>query len=295
MNLNLSERHHYIPKFLIKGFVGKDGKLSVFNKRINKLESIRKSPKQIFFEWNRNTFSFKDDEKTDFLEKAYQLGESKFSKTYKYLTEKNEPIKIEPYDLLHLTLFISVTYWRVPNQDLDIYEYLKSLTTSNFRLKIKDKNKLQDIPDELFNQMIKEPAFIESSKILKAFEDYLDNQKNINLNNWKIYYRPDDAPQLNLLSDNPVILRTEEKNILNSELIFPLSKGKTVFHTNGKSLKEISGTIKLSVDILTFINAKQYVCSSDENYLKSISEISKMYNTIEKVNYLKNEIFEIFE
>ena len=88
--MSISKRHHYIPEFFIKGFAGEDRLLSVYNKQTAKLEPKRRSPKQIFFEWNRNTFSL-NGEDSDFVEKLYQNREDKFSKTYKKIMKnKNQ-------------------------------------------------------------------------------------------------------------------------------------------------------------------------------------------------------------
>ena len=46
--------------------------------------------------------------------------------------------------------------------------------------------------------------------------------------------------QLHILGDNPIIFRNQPaNNILESELIFPLTKGAMVFHTEGKEIQQI--------------------------------------------------------
>jgi hypothetical protein len=54
--MSVTKRHHYIPEFFIKDYVGDDKMVSVYNKITGKLDNLIKSPKQVFFEWNRNTF-----------------------------------------------------------------------------------------------------------------------------------------------------------------------------------------------------------------------------------------------
>lgn len=293
--MEISRRHHYLPEFLIKGFTGKDGKVSVYDKEKKKLDRSRKSAKQIFFEWNRNTFLINGSE-TDFLEKIYQFGESKFAPTYFKITENLEPIKIEAYDVLQLVLFISDIYWRVPSRDVFFQDFIKNLELKELPIKIKNKITGEDIPVEELKPILEEPGFIESLKKLKAIQDYTSNVKNIQIKNWLIYYRPKEAPQLQLLCDNPLIIKENlEKNILNSELIFPLSKGKTVYHTKGKRIKEIPATNKISIDILLFLQAEKYVCCADSSYLQSIIELSKLYNSKDRISILKQEIFGEFQ
>tara|TARA_B110000908_G_C10154660_1_gene403038 strand:- start:195 stop:1073 length:879 start_codon:yes stop_codon:yes gene_type:complete len=292
--LKKSQRHHYLPVFYITGFTGEDGKISVFNKFKGEIDKLRKSPKQIFFEWNRNSFNINGHE-TDFLEKVYQFGETKFAETYRKLIDKFEPITVTAYDILHLTLFISEINWRIPVRDKVFNEYINSYDYRNAPIKLIDKETGEHKSIEELKPLTKEPAFKESMRHVMAIEDYLKNTKKIKIENWLIYYKPIEAPQLRILCDNPIILREETENILESELIFPLSNGKIVYHTKGKRLKEIPAMNNISIDTLLFIQANQYVCCSDTSYLNSIRELSKLYNTPERINILRNEIFQVFE
>lgn len=289
-----SKRHHYIPEFFIKGFTGEDGKISVFNKEKGIIEKLRKSPKQIFFEWNRNSFNINGNE-TDFLEKAYQLSESKFADTYKKLNDSYKKIEFTTYDILHLTLFICEIYWRIPINDKLFDESIKDFEFNKEPFKIVNKETREKTPISELKKLKKEPAFIEALKQIKAIENYKENSKDIKVENWLIYYIPKKEPQLKILCDNPVIVRHKSKNILESELIFPLSNGKTVYHTKGKRLKKLPATNNVSIDTLLYLQAEKYVCCADESYLNSIIQLSKLYNTPERIDFLKNQIFEVFE
>ncbi|WP_298370912.1 DUF4238 domain-containing protein [uncultured Lutibacter sp.] len=290
-----SERHHYIPEFFIKGFIGDDGKLSVFDKTKGEISKLRKSPKQVFFDWNRNTFEVNGIE-TDFVENLYQFGENMFAPTFKKLTEKFEPILIEPYDLLHLFLFIATTHWRVPSQDNTKTDYSKFLGNENSFFSLKNKEKGKNVSKEIYERILNEPAFKESTKIMRAVQNFIESDTKKNVDNWKLYYTEKGMNQFNLLSDNPLILWNENcKNILNSESIFPLSKGKIIYHTNGKKLLELQPTHRISVDILAFINADKMVCGSNKEYLLAISKLAQQYDTDRKIELLKYEVFKIFK
>ena len=112
-----SERHHYIPEFMIKGFAGADGKISIYNIHKGKLDPLRKSPKQVFFEWKRNTFEL-NGAKTDSIEKMYGIQENEMSLAYKRIIENHNPTDIAYFDLFQLLYFLETIHWRVPNQDL---------------------------------------------------------------------------------------------------------------------------------------------------------------------------------
>lgn len=293
--MELSQRHHYIPEFYIKGFVGNDGKVSVYNKETGKIDPVRKSPKQVFFEWNRNTFNVLGED-TDYVEKLYQFSEDKFSPVYKKLNEKLEEIELIPKDLFHLILFIAEIHWRVPTQDQEHLEYIKTLNQENSVFQVKNKITGENATKELFERVISEPSFIETYKMFRAMDNYFGVEKDESIKNWKIYFSPPGNNHPHLLSDNPVMINQKnETNILKSELIFPLSKSKIVYHTFGKVLKEIPADNRVSTDILLFIQANKMVCGPDPDYLKKIAELASAYDNDRRIELLKYSIFSIFQ
>lgn len=268
--------------------------ISVFNKETWKLDNNRKSPKQVFFEWNRNTFNINGKD-YDIVEKLYQLGETKFSETYKAIIGNQETFKFNAFEKLHLMLFISELHWRVPKQDKEFLDYINQVNSEDSFLKIKNKNSGENVSQKLFKEIVRNPVISESFKMIKAIEDFGEIVKDVKIENWKLYTVENNNPQLNLLSDNPVILKDYSSNILKSELIFPLSKAKTVYHTNGKDLKEIPAENRLKVDVLAFLQANKFVCGPNGQYLKDIAEYSEFYNTEGKIEKLKENVFNIFK
>lgn len=268
--------------------------LSVFNKETGKLDNSRKSPKQVFFEWNRNTFKINGKE-NDFVENLYQFGETKFSETYRKITGNQETFEFSTYEALHLMYFISGLHWRVPNQDVEFLDHISKITPEDSILQIQNKNTGESVSQKLFSELINNPPVSETFKIIQAMEDFRGIEKEVIIENWRLYYVGANLPQLNLLSDNPVIVRHRNRNILKSELIFPLSKGKIIYHTNGKVLNEIPAENRLRVDVLAFLQSKKFVCGPNAKYLEDIAEYSKFYDTENKIEKLKENIFEIFQ
>jgi hypothetical protein len=284
--LGITKRHHYIPQFFIKQFTGEDGKLTVYNKENGKIDRIRKSPKQVFFEMHRNSFNI-NGEDSDFVEKLYGFGETKFSETYRKIIGNQKDFEFNAFEKLHLMYFISELHWRVPNQDIEFLENLKKLTPENSILQIRDKNSGKSVSPNLFSELINNPPISETFKMIKAMKDFKEITKEVKIGNWKLYSVGVDLPQLNLLSDNPVITRNPNSNILKSELIFSLTKGITVYHTNGKSLNEIPAENRMKVDVLAFLQSNKLVCGPKAEYLEDIAEYSKFYDTANKIEELK--------
>ncbi|MBC3540471.1 DUF4238 domain-containing protein [Rufibacter sediminis] len=289
-----SQRHHYIPQFLIKGFVGEDKKVAVYNIEKKKLEPYRKSPSQVFFEWNRNSFDI-NGEVTDFIEGSYQFSESIFAPVYRKILEQPGPIVIDTYELLQLILFIGELHWRVPDRDEEMETFMQHATKKDLLISIRNKKNGEEAPQDIYDRLMKEPAFRQGSKIIKSIHDYLKADIISSIDNWKIYYSSNNI-QLHLLSDNPLIIRDiKESNIYKNELIFPLSKGKTVFHTNGRTVKVLPPEHRLSIDLLIFLQAKKMVCGPNSEYLNHIAHLAELYKSDNHVQLLKEQIFKVFE
>ena len=294
--MKISKRHHYIPEFLIKGFTGNDGKLTVYNKQKKKFESLRKSPKQIFFEWNRNTFE-NNNEVSDFVERLYQSVENKIAPVYKRVNENLDNYELTPFDMFNIIYYINVLHSSLPIRDNQMEKYFKSSKKEDLLMTINNlKTNTEDINADLFYDRFKNnPSFIQASKIMKATIEYLKNDTPANLNNWKTYYSTEEV-QYNLISDNPIILRNPNVNsIYNSELIFPFSKSIAIFHTKGKSIKQISGKDRVQIDVLMYLQADKYICGANGEYLEKIVELGEKYPNQKMIDYSKEQIFKIFE
>ena len=65
-----SSRHHYVPKFLVDGFT-ENGQVFVYDKSKDKILSKTLHPKSIFFETDRNTIEFPQNNKSSIIEDEY--------------------------------------------------------------------------------------------------------------------------------------------------------------------------------------------------------------------------------
>ena len=294
--MNISNRHHYIPKFFIKEFIGSDGKLSVYNCKSKEIDPIRKSPKQVFFEWHRNSFEV-DNEHSDFVEKLYKKVEDRFAPIYKEITKDIEHYELTPYDMFHIIHYIGVLHASLPVNDKQVEDFIKNSNKEDLGIKIMDtltKNESEDA-NSIYDEYKKEPAFVQSAKIIKAITDYLRSDAWSSIKNWKPYYSRDNN-QPHLLGDNPIILRDSEVNsIYDTEILFPLSKEITIFNTNGKDLIEIPAKDVVMIDVLTVLQANRMVCGPDEGYLKIIVELAKKFPNKKTIDYAKEQIFKQFD
>ncbi len=290
----ITKRHHYIPEFYIKGFLNSNNKVFVFDKLEQNFKPNEFSPKQIFFEWHRNTVKI-NGVNDDFIEKLYGFWDNLISKTYEKIINQKGKLISEPMDYFHLIVFVSLIHWRIPFQDEDIIELLNNSSKEELSFKIYNKKTNEEANPEFYDNVKKREGFKEIYRLSKPVIDYLTLDIKNRLNNWKIYFAGSGV-QLHILGDNPAVFKNEPKiNILETELIFPLSKGKFICHTNGKSLEQIRPETRVSIDIMIFLQAERYVIGPDKDYLNTIKMLAGNYNNKTRIDSLRNDIFKVFQ
>ena len=288
----ISKRHHYIPQFFINGFTNQNDSVAVYDTIRKQFWKRNASPKQIFFEWNRNLFEI-NGLKTDFVETLYSKIDTDFSIIYNDIKKQKNP-KLDILQWFHLILFIGITYWRIPKTDNDIKSFIKHTPKELLFFEVLNKKTNKPAPSEIFNRIVNEDAFIETYRMIKPLFDWVIGDPASDMDNWKIYYSQNDN-ELHLLSDNPIILKNDSvKNIFENELIFPLTKGKKIHHNFGKKITFIAPEHSVKVDIMLLLQTKQYICGPNRNYLNAIVNLAEQYDTEKKIIKLKKEIFEIF-
>ena len=91
--MSISRKHHYIPKFYLKGFTNESSEFAIYDIKREVLKTNMFSTKSHFYELDRNTIDT-GNEKTDFIEEFYQKLEDKLKHTFKDLQKADGPIQI---------------------------------------------------------------------------------------------------------------------------------------------------------------------------------------------------------
>ncbi len=290
--MTFSKRHHYIPKFYLKGFTDSKDKFSIYDIERKVLKSKDFSTKTHFYEENRNTFDFANT-KTDYLEDVYQKIEDKLKHVFLELQQALGPIQITSEKIFSIQLFIYSTYWRLPKLDGQMIELLKDIDPRKLGYKIIDTKTGKSAPDEVYKQMVSDKNFIESYRAAYPLMQFMKCDENLDLENWRIYYSKTGGKHI--CGDYPIVLRdTNNHNILNNEILFPLTKKQMLVRTKKTYIiKELPPEFSLKLDLIIFLQSKKYVCCSDRSYLEMLSHLKEAYKT--KVSLLKNELFEYLD
>lgn len=289
--MNLSSRHHYLPQFYLDGFTDIDGRFHVFDIKENRLKGKKLLPKQVFFEWDRNTFII-GGEKTDFLEsEVYKLIDNINSTAFKKVTSSTRDSKTELIDYFFLHYFITTLFWRIPRTDHQIKEFFKNVSYEelSFRIVAKNNDKVDPIASQ---KILSLPEFRESYRSAMAAIEFSKWDSKTEMKNWRISYSR-STNTTHLCGDNPIVLRNnKDLKLFSSELIFPLTKDKTLFYTNNEiKFKELPPEYRMKLDIIIMAQSQIMATSTNPNYLLTINELKNEFD----IEQLKEELFEIFE
>lgn len=290
---NESKKHHYLPRFYLKGFTDKQNEFYIFDK-VN--EEIRKGkPDNSFYEKYRNTLYGKDkDFKTNILEEIYAQYDDRAAKVFDEVrnSKLNDPV-LSPYNLTILRLFIVNLFWRIPSHDklLDLLIDVSSFKELGFQFRNKSTGK--PIDKSIENEMKQIEAWRKMYRIIVPHISTSQEHSNENYENWKLMYRPQEY---NITGDNPIILYSfKDFSSLNEELIFPVSRNVILCHTNKKVSTSLPPLFNVLVDLLILLNSKRFICCLDRSYLELI--VNKFYSEAKGKSiegHIRDDIFNYF-
>lgn len=290
--MTVSRKHHYIPKFYLKGFTDSSNMFAIFDIEKNVLKSKSFSTKSHFYEIDRNTFVI-DNKADDFLEQFYQKIEDKVKNTFFEIQNSNGSIEITPFKILDIQLFILTTYWRIPITDGKIEDLFKLVNPSELWFQLINRKTGESAPKDSYDKLMNDPVFIESYRAAFPLLQMLKRDEPFDLENWRIYFSKTGGKHI--CGDFPIIFRDPEKNdIITDEFIFPLTKKQLLVRTKNKIfIREFPPEFSLMIDILIFLQSKKYVCCSDKYYLEELSKLRNDY--IENPQQLTNYVFSLID
>jgi hypothetical protein len=298
--MSITRRHHFIPVFYLKNFTDNDGLFYIFDKGKQTFKNKGKkfAPKSHFFEFEGNT-TYYNLEPSDFIEKSFSNWDSKVADVYrKIINAKNGAYNLNPHEWTLLQYFINILYWRNPSNEHMVKEYIaKAKSISDFKMKLirKHSNKRASINEEidLLNKIKQDadfPKFLKSMLPAITYSEIFKKKENDFAH---IFSFPLGLPKV--VSDNPIIYRNLENETLHTDdFIFPLSPTQLLIRNKLSGLV-IHGAVRILIDMMLFMQAKQYLSCTDlkyplilqEQFSKSFSSIEDLRKAIFRNIYLK--------
>lgn len=278
-----SSRHHYIPKFYIKGFLNEKGIIYVYDKKTNKIRSREIWPKEILFDWDRNTIYNENDSSSIIEDFWYKWLDNYCSNIIETFRESDNTKGLHNIDnVSQLQIFLIHLMWRIPKFDF-VFDYLfenaEKLNSNGELLQFDNDHekdafmKLERL--KLPNKIVKE---VSSQMQTGGFYSNLFDIKR------------DDI----LLGDYPMVFKVEPNsfdNIIAKELIFPISS-KRLWVLSNKPVLSFDFMQATTLNAIIIEQSVRYVCSPNKDFLENSVDFYKKLFPEFSLDYLKNKVFE---
>lgn len=294
-----SKKHHYLPRHYLRGFVNEEGLFYIYDKLNDRILPDPLPPDSSFFENNLNTVSFPNGKSSDVLEDLYSKIERLSWGPLDIIRRSNYQTTIEPIDGMHLFLFISFLYWRLPCN----IGYVDALSKKFFDKD--DKNfdfvkivgKKGDLLPEDINKILKESDFFrKSSRLLLPFAPlYKSNWNEKLINNWRFLYSG-DKQNWYMVGDNPILTIGETDhdpvNCLN-EFIFPVSGDIMLVNTNKPVADDMPPEWIIRCNIGLIEKADRFIACPCRDFLSISVEFYKIYVQNNRKHLIHQRILEM--
>jgi hypothetical protein len=167
----LSHRHHYIPRFLIKNFSDHNNMLWVYNKQERKIINNQQSPKAIFFEWDRNLFDI-NGKPGDNVEKMYGEVDDLLSKTLEKILATH---KMTGRELTLMIYLVSLMKWRIPKVDEHARDLVKDMLIEHLGIAIRPVNPSEKADSEALKKIYEMDIVNETKRLLLSIQPLLNS------------------------------------------------------------------------------------------------------------------------
>lgn len=295
MKRSISKKHHYLPRYYLKGFTNNKDIFFVYDKQADKI--FLTSPSGSFFENNLNTIILPNGKASDFLESLYAEIENESWQSIDSVRTSTPSTPINPLDKMNLFLFLLFLHWRLPS-NIEFGEKLsKHFSGSNNQLdyfKLKSKTGSM-VPIEVIDSITSTEAFKKTAKVIAPFAPFFKNPSWWNsIEKWRFFYSGDGGNWF-IVGDNPIITKGDRDhdpvNCLN-EFIFPVSGKILLVNSNKDIFKNLPREFLIQFNIAIIERAQRFVACQNKDFLEALI---KNYNIYVQYGKTKNIIEEMFD
>ncbi|MCO5949846.1 DUF4238 domain-containing protein [Mucilaginibacter flavidus] len=262
--------HHYLPQFYLKGFTGGRGQFLIWSVRQKAFKKNGQffSPASHFFLPDDNTIN-NDGEPDDYLEELYSGMESRYARILEKIKAVDQGFGLDQQEVVLLNYFAGELFWRVPSQRPVINAATDIHQLNQLGVAVIDKKTMRPLDPEKFADAVKaDPSYFQRLRNVLPATTYW----NLVDCTWPATVKTFPGTFPPICGDNPVILRYPEKaDPFLDNLIFPLAPNKVLFRIRDMTEK-FAPNIKFYIDMLQLMQAREYVCCVDQEYLLGLKE-----------------------
>lgn len=293
---NEYQRNHYIPEYYLRNFTNVDNFFYVYDKKAKYKNVLRKSPKNICFEWDRYTMYFNNEPYKELEKNTYGYFDNKHSKIFKLLSQarqKGFDWNMEAIETVEM--FVPLTYWRSPISDKELLERIKD---TNFiketGLIMSDENGTNiEWTDDFTKTFLDDENIRKAIRPTLAYASLREPLRKTKHLEWRILF---NTKKPNLTSDNPIIFREKPKSKedFRDVIILPISND-TILTRIDERIEQTNLHEAFLQDIMIFHQAESYVICSDKNYLEDIAKEYRVFQKLGLINNVKDWLFQKYK
>lgn len=298
-NKKRSVKHHYLPRHYLKGFMGTDGLLHVYDKERDMLLPKPLTPDALFFENNLNTLELPSGENSDFLEELYTFVENNSWESFDRIRKSNANKAVSLLDQMGLFHFLLFLHWRIPANRT----YLDKLSRDLFNegnvldfFKLVDKLG-RDAPREIKQELRDSQDFKKIVRMVAPFAPFYEKNWSEQFRNWRILYAGDGG-NWNLVGDNPIVTsgcHDHDPKMCLNEFIFPISGSVMVVASKKSIQKELPPEFFIQFGAAIIKRANRFVACGKRDYLEAIVNDYKIHVRFKKEQGIINGLISMLD
>jgi hypothetical protein len=275
-------KHHYLPQFYLKGFTNEGGLFMIYLVKEERFKQNGKlfSPASHFFLPDDNTI-ITDGVRDDYLEELYSGMESRYARILEKIKAVEQGFGLDQQDVVWLNYFPGELFWRVPSQRKVINTATDLQQLNQLGVAVIDTKTMRQIDPDKFAEAVKaDPSYFQRLRNVIPATTYW----NLKECTWPATVKTFPGTFPPICGDNQVILRHPEKaDPFLDDVIFPLAPDKVLFRI--RDMKEIfAPNIKFYIDMLQLMQAEEYVCCVDPEYLLHLKEaFQQNFSSVEEL------------
>lgn len=287
-----------MPRYYLKGFTNGDNKFFVYDKENDRI--FVSSPDTAFFENNLNIVTLPNGHSSDFLEDMYTKIENQSWGPLDRVRESTYKTPIALPDKMHLFLFLSFLYWRLPSniayvERLSEKAFVDGGEFDYFRLVNKSG---QRAPKEVTEMLKNSQAFKKIFKqIIPFIPFYKDRDWATRLEGWRFLYTG-DGKSWDIVGDSPIIAKGDnERDFVNclNEFMFPVS-GKILLISIDKPLnRDLPPEFTIEFNTAIIQQARRFVACQNKGFLEALIKHYKFYSQYDKTDRIIPDLFGMVE
>lgn len=286
--MSKTKRHHFIPVFYLKQFTNENNQFYIYDVKQRSFRDHGRLfyPQNQFYEHGGNT-TYHDGE-SDAIEREFSKIDTALARVLQKI-RGGESSSLTFEDSQLLGAFITMLYWRIPAHKNKVQAYIQnanSLSALGHPIPNHIRGTLSQRQYELtmLEGIKKDADFYKYMKLRLPLLTFTEVFQSQGAHYESVVQLPYAHHSPRLVSDNPVIYRRSGTQSLHTdECVYLISPQHLLVRRSVQNIK-INNRIRRLMDMLSLLQANEYVSCTDKDYPESLyAEYQKHFTSIDQV------------